>query len=98
MKKHVTPSVMLYDDLSRVSLSISIKKRVIGYWYDIINSDIKLSSILCRLVLQDNVHNGHSYEWLKFVKVIFNASGLTYIWQSQFFNGSKQLFYPELKL
>ena len=38
-------------------------------------------SILYRLILQDNVHNGHSYEWLKFVKTIFNDSGLTYIWQ-----------------
>ena len=81
---------MLYGDLGRVPLSISIKKRVIGYWYDIINSDNKLSSILYRLILQDNVHNGHSYEWLKFVKTIFNDSGLTYIWQSQFFNGSIQ--------
>jgi len=28
---------MLYGDLGRVPLSISIKKIVIGYWYDIIN-------------------------------------------------------------
>ena len=26
------------------------------YWFDIINSDNKLSSILYRLILQDNVH------------------------------------------
>ena len=37
---------------------------MIGYWYDIINSDNKLSLILYRLILQDNVHNGHSYECL----------------------------------
>jgi len=73
---------MLCGDLGRVPLSISIKKRVIGYWYVIINCDNKLSLILYRLILQDNVHNGHSYEWLKFVKAIFNDSGLTYIWQS----------------
>ena len=51
---------MLYGDLDRVPLSISIKKRVIGYWYVIINCDNKLSLILYRLILQDNVHNGHS--------------------------------------
>ena len=79
---------MLYGDLGIVPLSISITKRVIGYWYDILNSDNKLSLILYRLILQDNVHYGHSYEWLKFVKTIFNDSGLTYSWQSQFFNGS----------
>ena len=54
--KQSTPYVMLYGDLGRVPLSISITKRVIGYWYDIINSDNKLSSILYRLILQDNVH------------------------------------------
>jgi len=27
---------------------------------------------------------------ITFVKTIFNDSGLTYIWQSQFFNGSIQ--------
>jgi len=51
--KHTTPSVMLFGDLGCVPLSISIKKRVIGYWYDIINSDNKLSSILSRLILHD---------------------------------------------
>ena len=56
--KQSTPSVMLYSDLGRVPLSISIKKRVIGYWYDIINCDNKLSLILYRLILQDNVHTG----------------------------------------
>jgi len=37
--KQSTPSVMLYSDLVRVPLSINIKKRVIGYWYVIINGD-----------------------------------------------------------
>ena len=78
--KQSTPSVMLYGDLGCVPLSISIKKGVIGYWYHIINySDNKLSLILYRLILQDNVHNGHSYEWLKFDRTISNDSGLTYI-------------------
>ena len=67
---------MLYGDLGYVPLSINIKKREAGYWYDIINSDNKLSSILYRLILQDNAHNGHSYEWLKFIKTIFNDSDL----------------------
>ena len=69
--KQSTPYVILYGDLGCVPLSISIKKREAGNWYDIINSDNKLSSILYRLIFQDNVHNGHSYEWLKFVKSYF---------------------------
>jgi len=42
---------MIYGDYGRVPISVSITKRVIGYWYDIINSDNKLSSILYRLIL-----------------------------------------------
>ena len=88
---------MLYGDLGCVSLSVSIKQRVIGYWYDIINSVNKLSSISYRLILQDNVHNGHSYEWLKFIKTIFNDSGLTDIWQNQFINGSKLMLLSRIE-
>jgi len=92
--KQSTPYVMLYGDLGCVPLSISIKKRVIGYWYDIINCDNNLSSILYRLILQDNVHNGHSYEWLKFVKTMFNDSGLIVGNSLTVLN---LCFFPELK-
>ena len=95
--KQSTPSVMLYGDLGRVPLPIRIKKRVSGYWYYMINSDNKLSSIVYRLILQDNVHNGHSYEWLKFVKTISNDGGITYIRQSQFVNGSKHMLLSRIE-
>ena len=52
---------MLFGDLDRVPLSISITKRVIGYWYDIIDSDNKLSSILYRLILQQQQHKQHKH-------------------------------------
>jgi len=94
--KHSTPSVLLYGDLGRVPLSISIKKRVSGYWYDVINSENKLSSISYRLILQDNVHNGHSYEWLKFVKTIFNDNGLIFD-RVHSLTVLNICFYPELK-
>ena len=37
---------MLYGDLGRVPLSIGIKKRAVGFWYDMILSKDKLSSII----------------------------------------------------
>ena len=96
--KQSTPSVMLYGDLSIVPLSISIKKRVIGYWYDIINSDNNLSSILYRLILQDNVHNDHSYEWLKFVKLFSMTADLLIFDRVKSLTVLNICFYPELKL
>jgi len=85
---------MLYGDLGRVLLSISIKKRVIGYWYDIINSDNTLSSILYRLILQDNVHNGHSYEWLKLFSM---TADLLIFGRVKSLTVLNICFYPELK-
>ena len=37
---------MLYGDLGRVPLSIGSKKRAGGFWYDMILSKDKLSSII----------------------------------------------------
>jgi len=93
--KQSTPSVMLY--LGRVPLSIRIKKRVIGYWYDITNSDNKLSSIVYRLILQDNVHTSHSYEWLKFVKTISMTVDLLIYGRVNSLTVLNICFYPELK-
>ena len=86
---------MLYGDLGRVPLSISIKKRVIGYWYDIINSDNKLSLILYRLILQDNVHNGHSYECL--LKLFSMTVDLLIFGRVNSLTVLSLCFYPELK-
>jgi len=88
---------MLYGDLGCVPLSISIKKRVIGYWYDIINCDNNLSSILYRLILQDNVHNSHSYEWLKFVKLFSKTVDLLIFDRVNSLTVLNICFYPDLK-
>ena len=37
--KNNTPNVMLYGDLGRFPLSAIVKKRVIGYWFDLLTGD-----------------------------------------------------------
>jgi hypothetical protein len=37
--KKSTPHVMVYGELGRFTLSITIKKRIAGYWYDLVNSN-----------------------------------------------------------
>jgi len=44
--KNSTPYVMLYGELGRYPISINIKKRIVGFWYNLINRENKLSSIL----------------------------------------------------
>ena len=87
---------MLYGDLGRVPLSIGIKKRAVGFWYDMILNKDKLSSIIFQISLHDAVHNNHIYNWLHFVQSIFDECGLSYIWQGQSVNGSKSVLLSRL--
>ena len=74
--KKSTPQVMLHGELGRYPISISIKKRIVGFWYNLINKENKLSSIVYRFIFNHaNVHN-FEYKWLANVKSIFEATGL----------------------
>ena len=48
--KKNTPNVMLYGDLGRFPLSVTVKKRIIGYWFDLLTGD-KLSAVLYKHLL-----------------------------------------------
>jgi len=81
--KKSTPHVMLYGELGRYPISINIKKRKVGFWYNLINKENKLSSILYRFIFNHaNVHN-FEYKWLANVKSIFETSSLNTIWLNQ---------------
>ncbi|KAL4233948.1 hypothetical protein ACF0H5_005603 [Mactra antiquata] len=87
--KKSTPHIMLYGDLGRFPLDITIKKRIIGYWYKLTHNQYLLSSNLYRVVHNDFSVNNKIYPWLSNVKKIFDECGLSYIWQGQYFQGSK---------
>lgn len=80
---------MLYGDLGRYPLSIMLKKRIIGFWYKLTHYNYNLSSVLYKYLYKDFSVNGHQYGWFSNVKSILDACGLSYIWQSQYFPGSK---------
>lgn len=82
---------MIYGDLGRFPLSILIKKRIIGYWYKLINNHSTLSSTIYKIIVNDVYNNNSKYSWLSNVKSILDECGLSYIWDSQSFHGSKDL-------
>ena len=95
--KKSTPHVMLYGELGRYPISINIKKRKVGFWYNLINKENKLSSILYRFIFNHaNVHN-FEYKWLANVKSIFETSGLNTIWLNQATTQSRYVFVNILK-
>jgi len=89
--KTSTPHIMLYGDLGRFPIVTEVKKRVIGFWYNIIVNPNKLSSLLYKFMHSDYVNRHSAYKWLDFVKSILDECGLSYIWFNQMFDGSKEV-------
>ena len=78
-----TPHFMLHGDLGRHPISISVNKRIIGYWHNVLCNTTKLSAKLYRLVLKDYINSYYDYKWLSNVKSILDECGLSYIWYDQ---------------
>ena len=76
-----TPLYMLYAELGRYPISITIKSRIIKFWNNIILSkNTKLSHISYIFMCNSN---NHQYKWINFVKNILNSTGNTELWLSQ---------------
>jgi hypothetical protein len=73
-----TPNFMVYAELGRYPLSITVKVRIFTFWAKMLYSN-KLSN--CAYVL---LHKQNS-SWINCVKNILDECGLSYVWQSQLF-------------
>ena len=72
-----TPNFMVYGELGRYPLSISIKMRMITFWANIVNSNIsKLSGILYRLAYFNHNTKSIPIPWLSFIEKTLNECGL----------------------
>ena len=81
MLKKCTPLYMLYGELGRYPLEITIKSRMIGFWYRITHGNpLKLYSVLYQYLLHSSNINS---KWLTCIKSIFTKIGRPDIWQSQ---------------
>ena len=90
--KKNTPHVMIYGELGRYPLSIVTKKRIISFLYKLVSGNTnKLSSSLYRILLNDFLSETYEYDWISFVKSIFDDTGLSYIWTEHFVENSTWL-------
>ena len=90
--KTSTCSNMVYGELGRYPISISVKKRLIGYWARLIESkESKLSKIMYNCLL--NLFNTGVFvsPWVSQVKQILDDCGLSYIWLTQKFSNTDWL-------
>ncbi|KAL4219068.1 hypothetical protein ACF0H5_021651 [Mactra antiquata] len=97
--KRSTPHVMLYGDLGRFPISITIKKRIVSFRCNLISSNNKLSSLIYQFIYSDSINNNYPrpYSWLHTVKSIIDECGLSYVWLNQNFHGTKSSFLHEVE-
>lgn len=80
--RNSTPNFMVYGELGRVPLEISIKLRMVTFWGKTLQKENTISNIMLRLMLK--LHgNNQNFEWIGYLKSIFDETGLSYLWTEQ---------------
>ena len=76
---------MIYGELCRHPLSVTVKMRMMKYWVKLLNGkNTKLSYILYKLLHVLSIRNeGAHFKWLKCIQTILQNCGLNFIWLSQ---------------
>ena len=75
------PKCMMYGELGRLPVSITIKLRMAGFWGKMLTGkQEKLSYNLYQMLLSDWVN----VKWISKIKNILDESGLSYIWDMQY--------------
>ncbi len=78
--KRSTPLYMLYGELGRYPIEITIKARLIKFWGKLLSgSSSKISRKCYDNMLSTEINN----KWLKHIKHILDETGNTYIWLNQ---------------
>lgn len=76
-----TPLYMLYGELGRYPIEISIKTRIIGFWTRIVTGNqFKLVNLLYQKLLQ---FGGQQFKWIKNVQNILQEVGRNDLWVNQ---------------
>jgi hypothetical protein len=84
--KRSTPLFMLYGELGRTPVELTVQRRIVCYWARIVSGkQSKLSSILYKVMLSEYLCNDIKYNWLTAVKTILDNLGMSDVWTSQSF-------------
>ena len=73
---------MIYGELGRFPLDITIKIRMISFWRKLLYND-KLSSYMYRLLLCVTRNDNINFKWVSFIESIFNDTGMGHVFANQ---------------
>ena len=82
--KMSTPNFMVYGELGRVPLSITIYKRMIAFWRKTPDDTLvlKLNSIIKNILSYETEQLGNHSKWLNHIKHILDVCGLSYMFNN----------------
>ena len=79
-----TPSCMVYGEVGKLPLQVTIDTRMINYWIRLLNKDItSYASINYTITLKLFISGEYKTQWLSRVKGILDNCGLSYIGLNQ---------------
>ena len=80
-----TPSMMIYSELGKFPILISIKCRLLCFWLKLVNGPAseRLSSLTYKCLLNLYENNTHKNNYLSFVKKTLDELGLSNFWTNQ---------------
>ena len=82
--RQTTPSLMVYGETGKFPLDLTIKSRLLTFWFNLAYKDTgKLSSLSYKFLYKLYTQNIYHNNYLTFVKTTLDQLGLTYIWTNQ---------------
>ena len=82
--KRSTPHVMLYGELGRYPIKLTMQNRIINFWSKmLLGKETKLSYRLYKILHNDYENEKFSYPWISNVKSILDKVGMSEIWIHQ---------------
>ena len=89
--KQCTPNCMIYGELGRTPLYLTIRKRLISYWCSLVSSENrKLSICMYKLLYELHTNDVYNDKWLCFVKNELYSNGFNNVWDYQFITSCKE--------
>ena len=96
--KKSTPNAMVYGELGRHPLSVTIKSRMLCFWFKLIQEDRKNKYCSVMYQLMYNLHPSLGCSlWLKYIKSILDSVGLSDVWFTQGTNVQYEWFKAYVK-
>jgi len=81
MSRKSTPSYMLYGELGRYPLHVTIYSKMIGFWSrTLLENENKYSKIMYINLINNNSRN---FKWISKIKQIFDTTGKSIVWHEQ---------------